>query len=828
MKISKYQWGSSIEGWSSQWKDRLQPSARSKVLQKWNASGKKPKPESSTEYTKRRIKEETKRTWRSDAADIAHGIGEGVLALHPYTAIPYYGAKVGQDVLNGNVNWSTALNASIPLFHLSPQAVGLREATNVALEDAANAGSKTARNWRIAREINGGIKQNTKNSYIEVPYSYFEDPNSAYRATTTREVRDLGEVGHTRLASESKLADADYTQGMQGWLKGTNYMKEVENSDNPFTKIKHRNLLTKDGVILETRGTGRQFRKGYHGSSGELQRFEDIDVSVPELTYDKMFGWGYRNGNGFSFSPFTFKGIGLKVGDPNIPAQEISWFTRSKTPGRWTYNGEVIPEKRIIYEPPTKDFSTSLKFFERKPSRISFAERLGVSKGDRNQPFKQKQPTEHIQGEEAVKMFKEYGGTPIPEGSINGEQLRKYVAEARERYGLVGNNNVTDEEIAQALYKHSKELGRNTAAVNAQGEPQLLFRGDTQRYTQLKKRMSPEELAKKSGTMDNSLGNLFLGEFPDSWRGVDRYIGTWRNFNGSPKLVGSGTGSKVVWDGKTASEIEGYPYLGPQAGGGYKLYSQPHRYGSIDVYKLPASMMESGVNDLNAFIVRTPQMRNASSEISVLNDDWMLQGAKDSHFMSKNYKYNPKTYSMENVKTGESLGEITTESAPESRAAMGDHYKELLKEAKQKQQGLLKSEANTPLRDEHSQYSYFVLPNFNIQGAKHLLPYDLRIPRNWKDKNIYRGLIPLTTGYTLYNIFNQPQLQYQRQGGKMNTLQFLKNGSGIHIKKKNRGKFTDYCGGKVTDSCIRRAKASGNPTLVKRATFAANARKWKH
>ena len=55
-----------------------------------------------------------------------------------------------------------------------------------------------------------------------------------------------------------------------------------------------------------------------------------------------------------------------------------------------------------------------------------------------------------------------------------------------------------------------------------------------------------------------------------------------------------------------------------------------------------------------------------------------------------------------------------------------------------------------------------------------------------------------------------------------------KNGSKIHIKKKNRGKFTDYCGGKVTNACIARAKASGNPTLVKRATFAANARKWKH
>ena len=62
----------------------------------------------------------------------------------------------------------------------------------------------------------------------------------------------------------------------------------------------------------------------------------------------------------------------------------------------------------------------------------------------------------------------------------------------------------------------------------------------------------------------------------------------------------------------------------------------------------------------------------------------------------------------------------------------------------------------------------------------------------------------------------------------MNILEFLKNGSGIHIKKKNRGKFTSYCGGKVTDECIRKAKASGNPTLVKRATFAANSRKWKH
>lgn len=56
----------------------------------------------------------------------------------------------------------------------------------------------------------------------------------------------------------------------------------------------------------------------------------------------------------------------------------------------------------------------------------------------------------------------------------------------------------------------------------------------------------------------------------------------------------------------------------------------------------------------------------------------------------------------------------------------------------------------------------------------------------------------------------------------------FKKGSKIHIKKKNRGKFTKYCNGKVTQKCIDKAKKSGNKTLVKRATFAENSRAWKH
>lgn len=59
-------------------------------------------------------------------------------------------------------------------------------------------------------------------------------------------------------------------------------------------------------------------------------------------------------------------------------------------------------------------------------------------------------------------------------------------------------------------------------------------------------------------------------------------------------------------------------------------------------------------------------------------------------------------------------------------------------------------------------------------------------------------------------------------------IQLYKKGNEIHIKKENRGKFTQYCGGKVTDACIQKGKHSPDPKIRKRATFAANARHFNH
>ena len=60
------------------------------------------------------------------------------------------------------------------------------------------------------------------------------------------------------------------------------------------------------------------------------------------------------------------------------------------------------------------------------------------------------------------------------------------------------------------------------------------------------------------------------------------------------------------------------------------------------------------------------------------------------------------------------------------------------------------------------------------------------------------------------------------------TIDIFKKGNKIKIKKENRGKFTEYCNGKVTSECIQRGKNSPDPKIRKRATFADNARHFKH
>lgn len=66
------------------------------------------------------------------------------------------------------------------------------------------------------------------------------------------------------------------------------------------------------------------------------------------------------------------------------------------------------------------------------------------------------------------------------------------------------------------------------------------------------------------------------------------------------------------------------------------------------------------------------------------------------------------------------------------------------------------------------------------------------------------------------------------QKEEYDLIERFKKGRKIKIKKENVGSFTKYCGGNVTEECIRKGKSSPDPKIRKKATFAANSRKWKH
>ena len=83
-------------------------------------------------------------------------------------------------------------------------------------------------------------------------------------------------------------------------------------------------------------------------------------------------------------------------------------------------------------------------------------------------------------------------------------------------------------------------------------------------------------------------------------------------------------------------------------------------------------------------------------------------------------------------------------------------------------------------------------------------------------------------GIKALNAANRGKLTSLPNSFESSELNTFAKGGKIHIKPENRGKFTKYCGGKVTSECIARGKRSSDPAVRKRATFAANARKWHH
>lgn len=414
--------------------------------------------------------------------------------------------------------------------------------------------------------------------------------------------------------------------------------------------------------------------------------------------------------NGFNLNLGSF-GKGYRLSDPIKTNEVINYkldpITNTMVP---SMPGKIINNKQT----PSEILST--------PAANNYSYLKNTYTG-----FKGIKPklNHHLQGEDAVKMFKEYGGTPIPKGSLNGDQLRKYVMEARERYGLMDNLNISDEEIAQALYKHTNELGKGSAAINSQGEPQLLFRGDTKPYTQLK--VNHNQIG-KSDTEDNVLGTMFLDRtgIGEGW-GPDKYMYLVNQNNEvmAPYRSGIETESFTTLQPKFKTD-----YVTPFGEKGfvddfdvsYPYYKHDGRYGVISGGKISSEAFANGyTNQLNGFVVRTPHERDITNEV-------YTNGMGRIPKVGEEFQWRvPHTTDIS--------------SAPRETRILQN--KAIIKDAQQKNQGLLRSKAGSPYRDEHDKYDYLVVPDFNARNVKHILPYDLRIPRNWSDPNIFRIAAPI-------------------------------------------------------------------------------------
>ena len=301
--------------------------------------------------------------------------------------------------------------------------------------------------------------------------------------------------------------------------------------------------------------------------------------------------------------------------------------------------------------------------------------------------------TSHLQGDAAVKMFKDYGGTEIPKGSELGDQLRQYVYQARKQYGLLDNKNISDEEIAQSLYKEMMQ--NKSGAITNSGEPMIGFRGDTKQYSKLISRKTAEQYEKDpSRSADNVLGTLFLGEYPNKNLG----LGSERYLNG---YVATNPSSSI------------HPTIN-----------------STNVKAKPEEgQIKADADNDPHYFVRNNQLLTLTNN-KVADGHWVGTRFIPNGVLDKTGQINPETKNIQEAY----------------------RHQAMVDEANKKNIGLIKSDPNENL--EHEGYTYIALPNFNLMGAKHILPYDLRIPRDWKDPNIYRALLPIGIGIGQLNINN--------------------------------------------------------------------------
>ena len=239
----------------------------------------------------------------------------------------------------GEVAYDLVTEAPTFTFGSKVVAPMIKRGVNSAYEILPVAYSKlknTSRSAQIAYTLNNGIRRATKNGHIEVPETYFSDPQKAYRRTVgPTEIEDVKTIGYFRDAHESTTVPKGMlrSHGVSGWTRGYPYWS--------FNK-KYATFQADPKKIhsfFEVDGTGKSFNVGASGNySQDLIPFENIAIrSAKDAAHGTSTG-----------------AFGIKPGDKTILAQDANLFTINPLTGQYIYKGKVIPYKIQTYQAPTK------------------------------------------------------------------------------------------------------------------------------------------------------------------------------------------------------------------------------------------------------------------------------------------------------------------------------------------------------------------------------------------------------------------------------------------------------------------------------------------
>ena len=405
--------------------------------------------------------------YRYNLTHVQPGAKRAIETVAPYISPSNYIAAITQGSLNPRVGaeflasdprlQALGIAGDLLTFKFGPKAV---KNTPTAVDKAlAATGNKGAKGRVVAREIDKNIPEGR----LEVTDDYFHAPDKWYRIANRPEKMGIEQDG-----KNITTRDADYTPGTPNrWRADMQDTGEVDIFDflnggrhlEPGKGVNEGYFVFMPGSRIHKTGSAHgntsQASKGSVWKGSVAGNSELFPMGIIEGQAPSIVPYG-RNRSSFVDTPWEEVPEGSRIGfhTGEMPMSNLGWFQRTNK-GTYTYE-PIIPEKRITFTlNKPQDGKTSLAFFERRPSKISEAERIGIPKGERFvRPFR----VANYPGYQLKGLMK---GSQLERqlsknGTININQLNSYFNKASQLEREVVNKVLAEKFAGQKTINYNQ------------------------------------------------------------------------------------------------------------------------------------------------------------------------------------------------------------------------------------------------------------------------------------------------------------------------------------------------------------------------------------